>query len=118
MFHAHRSDLDPLDTDVMEVRPDRMESTAQDAREASVDPDEGALAVLQVDHLDVPIQKTRLHDHFEVAVIEPGFTDLHDVDPFPAMKLANPVPTRSEDLAEIAVAKTETPLEGADQVPT
>ena len=69
MLEPRPAGVDDLDADLALVRPVDVLARRQDPREPAVDPDQRALAVLQVEHLGEALQLARLDDQVELKIL-------------------------------------------------
>src|SRR5262249_29264756 len=83
--------------------------------EAAVNPDQGALVVLQIDHLGAAGQHSRADNQVELVMHQPGVALRDQLDTEPAQRVEEPVTTRRQQTLEFAVAETETQLVAVNQ---
>ena len=107
VHEAHRPRVHDLDLHVAERRPVGVQARRQHVAEPAVDPDQGALVVLEVEHLGPVVQHARLHDDVELLVDQPRRALRHDIDAHAAQRVEEPVPARLEQTAELAVVEVQ-----------
>ena len=91
MLEAHLAGVDDLDLHVAQRRPVGVQARRQDVAEAAVDPDQGPLVVLQVEHHGAVLERTRLDDHVELLVHQPRRALRDDLDADLAERVEEPV---------------------------
>jgi hypothetical protein len=111
---AHRPRVDDLDLYVAHRRPVGVQARRQHVAEPTVDPDQGALVVLQVENLGPVAQGAGLDDDVELVVYQPRGALRRDLDLDAAERVEEPVPPRLEQTAELAVAEVQADLVAAN----
>src|SRR5258708_33988892 len=110
MDELHRARVDDLHPDDALRSPERVQARSQDSRETAVDPDQGTLVVLEVDHHRLPGQLAGLDDDVELLVHEPRVTRRHDLQSQLEQRIEVPVHTRTQHSHKVAVTEEQTPL--------
>jgi hypothetical protein len=112
---AHLAGVHDLRLHVVERRPVRAETRRQHVAESAVDPDQGALVVLKVEHHGPAVERTRLDDDIQLVVHQPRRTLRYEID-MGAMErhIQKHVPARFQQSAELAVAEVETNFVAVD----
>jgi hypothetical protein len=99
-FHAHR----PFD------RPQREQARLENPREASVDPDQRPLVVLEVDDDRLVTELSGLHDEVEVLVHQPRIPRRDDLRLVLQKRVEVPVHTRPQHARQLSFAEEQTAL--------
>ena len=71
MLEPHTAGIDHLDLDVAQCRPVGVQARRQDVAEATFDPDQSPLVVLQIQDDRAVLQRTGTDDHVQLLVHQP-----------------------------------------------
>ena len=82
--------------------------------EATFDPHQGPLVVLQVQNHRAVLQRTRLDDHVELLVHEPRLALRDDLDANLVPRVEQPVATTRKQAIELPIAEVQTDFVAAD----
>src|SRR5258708_9358960 len=110
MDELHRARVDHLHPDDAPPSPALVQPPRQKSRETAVDPDEGTLVVLEVDHHSLPGQLAGLDDDVELFVHEPRVTRRHDLQSQLEQRIEVPVHTRAQHGHKVAFTEEQTAL--------
>src|SRR5262249_55676702 len=103
-----------LGAHVAELRPVDELARRQHVAEATIDPDEGALVVLEIEHAGALGEDARLDDDVELLVHEPRRAQAHDIDAHAPQRIEEPVPAGVEQTTKLAVAEVQADLVAMD----
>ncbi len=99
MVETDAARIEGLDLHVVEDGPQRVETRLEHRLDAAVDPDDGALVVLQVDDGGLAAEGGRLGDNVEVLVAQPDLADRHDIHADLEERVPHPVDGRDAERA-------------------
>ena len=114
MLESNLAGVDHLNTHVLEASPVGVQTWRQDVAEATFDPDQRTLAVLQVNDLSQISECATLDDDVQLVVLDPRISLRDHVDADLPQRIEQPVPTCGQQSLEFTVAEVQTDFVAAN----